>query len=156
MAKAVIKTVSSPAVLKIPKTLGACADLVKELSEKRLEAQKLTDEWETQEKQVKEHIIQNLSKTKEGGAVGQKYKALITTGYRYNIVDDTKFYDYIKKTGAFDLLQRRTNDKAIDDRVYAQKPKKQKDPKTNEMVEVFPPLPGMERFTFPKLSITKK
>ena len=140
-----VKTISAPKALKMPKTLGACADLFKDLQTARLEAQKIVNEWEAQEKAVKEHIIQNLSKSKEGGAVGQRFKAIITQGYNFRISDDKKFYDYVKRNGAFDLLQRRLNDKAVDDRLAALKG-----------AAAAKGLPGLEKFNYPKLSVTKK
>lgn len=138
-------TYASPAKLKLPKSLGACADLYKDLRDQRLLVDKLAAEWKAQETAVQEHIINNLSKTKEGGAVGQRYKAIITEGSTYKINDEKKFYDYVKKNGAFDLLQRRLNDKAVADRVDALKG-----------VAAKKGLPGLELFKFPKLSVTKK
>ena len=130
-----------PPKLKLPKTLGACADLAYDLKEGRLAMAKILAEWEEQEKAVKQHIIDNLSKSKDGGAIGQRYKAVIVRDTIPRIIDDKKFYDYVKKHGAFDLLQRRLNDKAVRDRVEHNKGK---------------PLPGLEDFGIVKVSITKK
>ena len=129
-----------PAKLTIPKSIGACVDLYRDLRDKRLEVQKIAEEWEKQEKALAKHLIDNISKSRQSdGVVGKRFKALVVPGVSYKIEDDAKFFAHIKKTGEFDLLQRRLNDKAVADRMA--------DPKKK--------LPGIGKFDYVKLSVTK-
>lgn len=129
-----------PAKLTIPKSLGACVDLYRELRDKRLEVQKIAEAWEEQEKALQKHLIDNISKsTQSTGVVGKQYKALVVPGTSYKIADDKAFYDHVAKTKSFDLLQRRLNEKAVADRMA--------DPKKK--------IPGIGTFDYVKLSVTK-
>jgi hypothetical protein len=124
--------------LKIPKSLGACADLLKELQEKRLAAQKLIDPIAEQEKQLRQHIIDNLPKSQLGGATGKRYRAEIVQKEVPVIEDRLKLQAYIKKTGAFDLLSTSLNAKAVADRWENKKT-----------------VPGVGKFKVTSLSVTK-
>lgn len=143
-----------PVKLKIPKSFGQCADLLFDLKEARLAAQKVVDAIAEQESAIKNHLIDNIPKG-DRGAIGAHHKVTILTDEVPRISDDAKFYAYVKKHDAFDMLQRRLNDKAVRDRMEAQKPKRIKDPKTGEVREVYQPLPGTEMFGIVKVSLTK-
>lgn len=124
--------------LKIPKSMGACADLLYELRTKRLAAQKVADEIKADEDALKEHIINNVPKG-DTGASGKHHHVSVYTDVIPRAADWDKVWAYIKKTGSFDLLQRRLNDAAVKERW---EDKKQ--------------IPGVESFNVVKVSLTKK
>jgi hypothetical protein len=126
---------------KFPKSMGLCADKLFDLREKRLAAQKIVDAIESEEKALKNHIIDNLDKNSTG-ASGKHHRVQVVTEPIPQVKDWRKFYDFVKKNDAFDLLQRRLNVKAVQDRVAEIK----RGPKL---------LPGTENFNAVKVSLTK-
>jgi hypothetical protein len=126
------------AKLKIPKSLGACADLLFDLRTERLEAQKVVDEIKEREDTVKEHIIQNVPKG-DTGASGAHHHVSVYTDPVPRAEDWDKVWAHIKKTGNFDLLQRRLNDAAVKERWEDGKQ-----------------IPGVVPFNVVKVSLTKK
>lgn len=153
-------TKAAPAVKmpKFPKSLGACVDMYKEWSEKRLAAAKGVEPIAAVEAALKEHIISNVPKG-DAGAVGQKYKAIVKNAETFQVEDWDKFYAWIKKNEAWDVLQRAVNQSALGDRVDVMNEKldignaKVADPKARKPRK-YPP--GIKLFTYPKLSVTKK
>lgn len=129
------------AKLRIPKSLGACADLLFELREKRLQAQKIVDAIQEDETLLKNHIIDNVPKG-DTGASGKHHHVSVYTDPVPRIADPDKLFAHIKKTGDFDLLQRRLNNAAVKERW--------EDPKNKKGV------PGVEPFNVVKVSLTKK
>jgi hypothetical protein len=123
---------------KFPKAMGACADRLFELREKRLEEQKKVDAIEAEEKAIKEHIIQNLPKSEASGVAGKVARVTVITKQVPQVKDWDVFYKHIKKTGEFELLQRRLTDTAIRERWDAGKQ-----------------VPGVESFNAVTLSINK-
>ncbi len=101
--------------LKLPKTMGACADLLFTTREARLKLQKEVDELAKTEAAVREHIINNLPKT-DTGASGKLARVSVVTKQVPQVKDWDKFYAFVKKTGQFDLVQRRLADTAIRER----------------------------------------
>jgi len=103
-------------VIKMPKTIGACADMLYELRAKRSAAQKIADELEAQEKAVKEHIIQTLPKSEASGVAGKVARVTVVTKDVPQVENWDDFYKHVKKTGSFDLMQRRLADTAVKER----------------------------------------
>ena len=101
--------------IKLPKTMGACADLLYETREARLAAQKVVDELAKTEAAVREHIINNLPKS-DTGASGKKARISVVTKQVPQVKDWDKFYAHVKKTGQFELMQRRVSDGAVRER----------------------------------------
>jgi hypothetical protein len=101
---------------KPPKTLAACADELYKTRELRLAAQKATDELQAKETALKEHLINNLPKSDASGVAGKLARVTVVTKPIPQVKDWDKLYKFIKKTGAFDLLQRRLTDTAIKER----------------------------------------
>jgi hypothetical protein len=123
---------------KFPPKLGACADRLYQLREKRLTMQKDTDAVEAEEKALKEHIIQTLPKSEAGGIAGKVARVSVVTKSVPRAEDWEKVHAYIKKTGSFDLLQRRLSDSAVQERWDAGKK-----------------VPGVEPFNVVTLSVNK-
>lgn len=101
---------------KFPPKMGACADRLFQLREKRLEEQKKVDAIEAEEKALKEHIIQTLPKSDASGVAGKIARVTVITKQVPQVKDWDVFYKHIKKTGEFELLQRRLTDTAIRER----------------------------------------
>lgn len=101
---------------KVPKSLAACADLLYTTKARRLEVQKQVDELEKQEIQLKEYIINNLPKSQATGVAGKLARVTLVQKTKPQVQDWDKFYAYVKKNGAFEMLQRRLSDAAIQER----------------------------------------
>lgn len=101
---------------KFPKALGACADKLFELRNKRLDMQKLVDEVEAEEKAYKNHLIENLPKSEASGVAGKLARITIVTKQIPQVKDWVAFHAHVKKSGNFDLLQKRLSDAAIKER----------------------------------------
>lgn len=142
MEKLSKKTVKLP---KLPKSLGLCVDKYYDARQARLALEKQVDELKEVETFIQEHIIKSIPKG-DGGAVGQRFKAVRVEEKRYSIEDDTAFYAFVKKTGSFDLLNRAINQKAVRERLEDAKFVKKYGDK----------VPGTKPFTAVKLSVTKK
>mgnify|MGYP001489648579 CR=1 FL=1 len=130
--------VTPKSTFKFPKTMGACADKIYELRQKRLDAQKVVDAIEAEEKALKEYIINTLPKSETTGVAGKLARVTVITKIVPQVKDWDSFYKYVKKNNAFDLVQRRLADKAIQDRWEAGKT-----------------IPGVEAFQAVTLSINK-
>lgn len=104
------------AKFKFPKAPGACADLYYQLRERRLEAQKQVEAIEVQEKALKEHLINTLPKSEASGVAGKLARVTVVVKQVPQVEDWNKFYKHVKKTGDFELLQRRLGDTAIRER----------------------------------------
>lgn len=123
--------------IRIPKTFGALADRIFTLQEKRREIQRKVKAIDEEEKALKAYFLENLPKG-DGGAVGKKCRITVLNDVSYSIENDAEFYEYVKKTGSFDLLQRSVVKAAYVARLD-----------NNETV------PGVQSFTFKKLSINR-
>lgn len=123
---------------KFPKALGACADKLYELRQKRLEEQKKISLLEAEEKALKEYIIQNLPKSEASGVAGKLARVTVITKEIPRVNDWDAFYKFVKKTGQFDLMQRRLTDAAVKERWEAGKE-----------------IPGIEHFQATTVSINK-
>lgn len=137
-APAVKTSKPKPAKFKIPKAMGACADLLYTTRQRRLDLQKQVDALQAQETALREHIIDTLPKSEAKGVAGKVAYVKVETKAVPQVKDWEAFQRYVKKTGAFDLFQRRINTAAIEER-WANK-------KT---------VPGVESFTAVKVSCTK-
>jgi hypothetical protein len=123
---------------KFPKALGACADKLFELRNKRLAEQKKVDEIAAEETALKNHIIENLPKSEASGVAGKLARVTVVTKQVPQVKDWDAFYKYVKKTGSFDLMQKRLTDAAIKERWEAGKE-----------------VPGVEHFNAVSVSINK-
>lgn len=106
---------------KFPKTMAACADQYYLLRERRLAEQKKVDAIEAEEKAIKEHIINTLPKSEASGVAGKVARVTVVKKVVAQVKDWDKFFKYIKKTGEFDLMQRRVSDSAVQERWEAGK-----------------------------------
>lgn len=123
---------------KFPKAMGACADKLFELRNKRLAVQKEVDAVAAEETALKNHIIENLPKSEASGVAGKLARVTVVTKQIPQVKDWDAFYKHVKKTGDFDLMQRRLTDAAIKERWEAGKE-----------------VPGVEHFNAVSVSINK-
>lgn len=122
----------------MPPSIGLCADLYSEVRELRLAMQKHVDAVKQRESEIREHIINNLSKSDDTGAAGKRYRAQIVTKDVPALKDWDAFTDYVIAHGRFDLMQKRLSDRAVKD-----------------MWEEGQDVPGVEKFRTVDVSITK-
>lgn len=125
--------------LKFPKTLGACVDLLYQWEQERAIITRQAEQLKPRETQLTDHIFDTFSKDDLNGATGKVAKANVTRTEVPSVKDWPKFYAYVAKNKAFDLLQRRLSSAAIRERWEAKKV-----------------VPGVEKFTALSLSLTKK
>lgn len=122
----------------MPRSIGLCADLYSEVRELRLAMQKVVDEVKARETEVREHIIQNLSKSDDTGAAGKRYRAQVVRKVVPRLASWEDFTAFVVQERRFDLLQKRLSDTAVKD-----------------LWEAGTAVPGVERFTAVDVSITK-
>ena len=122
----------------IPKTLGACADMLLKLAEQKSKAQQVVDAIDQHEKLIKEHLIQNLPKEDSDGVVGKLAKAVIKKKPVPQVKDWPAFYKHVLKTKDFSLMQRRVSEAAV-----------------RELWESGKTVPGVDKFTVVTVSVTK-
>lgn len=122
----------------MPKSMGRCADLYHDVRELRLLMQKECEAIEAREKEIQEHIINNLSRSEDTGASGLRYRAQVKTEAKPQIADWQALTSYIMENDRFDLLQKRLGEKAVAD-----------------LWEAGTAIPGVAKVNVPKLSVTK-
>lgn len=123
---------------KWPKSMGLCADKLYTIRQERLAQQKIVDALEAEEKALKEHIINTLPKSETSGVAGKVARVTITSKNVPQVKDWDAFYKYVKKTGEFELMQKRLSDAAI-----------------NERWEQGKKVPGVEAFNVTSVSLNK-
>ena len=108
--------------VKYPKSMGACADLLFDLKQKRLDLDKLAAEAKAAETALVNHIIENMDK-ESTGASGKHHAVRVVTKQKPQLDPDNieEFYKYVAKNKAWDMLQRRLGEQAVMDRLEAGK-----------------------------------
>lgn len=123
----------------MPQSIGRCADLYHDVRDLRLAMEKEVEEVRKRESEVREYIIENLSKSADTGAAGLHYRAQIVVKEKRNIADWGVLTSWIRKHDAFGLLQKRLSDTAVKELVEAEGRE----------------IPGTEKILVPEVSITK-
>lgn len=125
---------------KLPKSMGACADLLFKTRTMRLAADKAAASLKSEEERIKNHIIEHLDKNSTGAA-GKTHRVQVVRKYKY-VVDPTKwstFHAWVAKNKRFDLLQKRLSDDAVKETVEEGKKK----------------IPGVLKHDYVSVSLTK-
>lgn len=99
--------------MRIPKKLGACADLLYDLRAEKAELSRQIREIESVEKEVKEYIINNLPKSDLTGVSGAKARVSVVSKEIPVVTSWEDLYEYIQETSNFHILGRRIIDKAV-------------------------------------------
>ncbi len=136
----VVKTDDGEAIgsYDVPTALGALADHVYARQERRLTLNRQAAELEDEEKAIKTWVIEHLPKKElASGIAGKVGRLELKKGVIPTLKDPKKFFAYLKKTGDFDLLQRRLNAAAVEARWEAKKA-----------------VPGVVPFDYVKVSVT--
>lgn len=117
-------------------TMGAKIDAMHALREQKRELEARVKTIEEQSKALEEELMEELKAQGVTASKGSKASCSISETISGNIVDDTKFFAFIKKTGYFHLLQRRVSDAAY-----------------RELLEQGKAVPGLEPFTKKRLNL---
>jgi hypothetical protein len=123
----------------LPTSIGRCADLYAETRELRLAMEKEVEPIKKREAEIREHIINSLSKSDYTGASGLRYRAQIVIKKTIKVADWGVLHSWIRKNDRFDALQKRINETAAKDFLDVEG-------RT---------LPGTEVINVPEVSITK-
>ena len=124
--------------MKFPTKLGACVDMAYTLRAERLEIEKQAEEVKAKETALKDHIIATFSKADIDGAKGKVASASVTRSVKASVKDWPTVQKWIEDHDAWDLMERRLNNKAYRDRLEAGES-----------------IPGVEPFDVITLSLTK-
>lgn len=122
----------------LPKSIGLCADLYSDVRALRLMMEKEVEAVQARETEIRDHIINNLSKSDDTGAAGKRYRAQIVMKTVPKLADWKAFTGYVLEHDRFDLIQKRLGEKAVAD-----------------MWESGETIPGVEKMHIPIVSITK-
>lgn len=101
--------------IPVPKTLGACADRLwtiehVELPRLKQQLEPKIDALEAEYKAIEAHLVENLPKSEAGGITGKLGRATVVSKTVPVVKPGTgwdQLYKHIKRTGDFDLLQKR-------------------------------------------------
>ncbi len=102
--------------IKLPKVLATCADALYEATQARYKLQHQAKALEELETQLEEYLKAELPKRKETGVSGSMARIQLNPSSKAIVGNWDKFYAYVKKHNAFDLLQRRLNEGAYKER----------------------------------------
>lgn len=102
--------------LAMPKKLAEVADVYYTAREKRQEMARELKKLEEIEGCYRDHLIENLPKSSATGVTGKLANATVVTKVKPQVADWGAFYKYVVKNNAFDLLQKRLSEKAVEDR----------------------------------------
>lgn len=107
--------------IRIPTKPAQCADLLYKTRQQRLNLEREVKKLEELESALKEYFINNLSKQDSTGIAGQLARVQIKPEVVPIVEDWPKFYNYVKKTGEFELLQKRLSRQAVEERWEAKR-----------------------------------
>jgi len=107
--------------MKIPRNLAAVADLYKTVRDKRLAIEKEAQKVQNDERQLREHLINNLPKSKIGGISGKVARVEIVTKEIPMMEDRDAFFKAAKRKGNEDLVTQTLNAAAVRERWNAGK-----------------------------------
>ena len=128
--------------IEIPASIGRCADMLHDYEELYHAMQKEVDAVKAKATLLREHIINNLSKSEDTGAAGLRYRVQVVTKRKLTVKEWGLLHSWIRKNDRFDMLQKRLAEKAAEDWCL--------DPDNAGRL-----LPGTEAINVPTLSLTK-
>ena len=97
----------------VPNTIGAAADLYAEVRERRLAMEKQAEAVHDRETEIYNMILVGLSESTDTGASGQRYRVQRVEKDRLQTKDWDAFWAFVRQEGAFEMLQRRLGEKAV-------------------------------------------
>ncbi len=127
---------------KLPTKLGDLIDLGRTLEQQRLAFQREADErisaMKAEEKRVDDAVLAALEKAGMEKGSGKSATATLNKAAVPTVKDWSLVYEYIRRTGAFDLLEKRIGRMAY-----------------RERMEVGDKVPGIETFWAKSISYSK-
>lgn len=105
----------------LPRTLGACADRLGQLQERRRAMERDIADIKAEEKRISDHLIAELPKADAMGIAGKTKRATVRTKDVPTVQDWSALHAYVRKKNEFSLLQRRVADAAVRERWEAGK-----------------------------------
>lgn len=123
---------------RVPKSVAVCADKLYELRRQRQDLQKEVDAMIENEKLLKDYIIRTLPKSQASGAAGKVARVTVEQKETPRCDDWDAFYKHVKRTGDFDLMQRRLSNSAVEERWDNGKK-----------------IPGLSKFKYKSVSLNK-
>lgn len=123
------------ALLDTP-TIGGMADKLVGLRDRKRDLEADVKKIEDEYNEVVAKLMERLDAEGTDKGAGKKGSVSITTNIVGKIVDDSKFFAYIKKSGHFHLMQRRLSDPAI-----------------RELMESKGAIPGIETLPIRRLNL---
>jgi hypothetical protein len=117
-------------------TIGSRIDALNQLREDKRALEEKIKVIEESYRELEEALMETLQKQGMDKATGKKASVSVSSIVVGNLVDDTAFFAYVKKTGYFHLLQRRLSDPAI-----------------RELLESKGSIPGVEPFVKKRLNL---
>lgn len=117
---------------------GKIVDLLYSVRQERLAAAREADEIKTVESRISDWLLNNMTKEELSRLSGELANVKVTKSIVPQVTDWDAFYAYVKKKGAFDLLQKRPGVEAFRER-------------WEQGIEI----PGVAQFTNISLSVTK-
>lgn len=124
---------------KLPKTLGACADMLYATRQERLSAQAKVDKMQEQEKILQEHLKLQLAADKLDGVKGKVASVSVSVATVATVKDWDAYWAWCTKKKDFSLNIRKLNDSACRERW-----------ENKEVID------GVEPLAILKVSVTKK
>lgn len=101
---------------KYPKSVGACVDLLYQRRAERQALAKQLEDLKGEEADLEDHIFKTFSKQDLRGAKGAVANASIKEDNVPTIEDWDLFFEHVKKTKSWDMLQRRLSTTAVRER----------------------------------------
>lgn len=125
--------------MRIPKTLGGCADRLYKLRAESAALKKKLEAVQDETQVIKTYLIDHLPKSEADGITGRFANATVHKKVVGQVKDWPKFYKHVLKTKDFSLMQKRLSDAAF-----------------KEHHEEGLKIPGVKPFTVVYVSVTKK
>jgi hypothetical protein len=106
-------TAKKPVKFKFPRKLADCADYIYDLKQRRLALQKDVAALEAEEKALRAHLIEKLPLQNASSIAGISARVSLEPRTVPTVGDWDAVFRFIKKTGKFELLQRRLSDAVV-------------------------------------------
>lgn len=107
--------------MKAPKTVGESVDLLFALRTKRKQKEAETAAMKEEEAKLEDAIFGKFEKADLEGARGRRAQASVSSSDVPTLDDWQKLEKHLRRTGEFDLLQRRLSVEAVRERWEAKK-----------------------------------
>lgn len=138
----------------VPNSIGAAADLYAEVRQRRLSMEKAAEAVKSRETEIHDMILSALNESTDTGASGKFYRVQRVEKDRLHVKDWAAFHAFVRQNDAFEMLQRRLSDKAVQEWIDNQQPVLRQNP-DGSMVQAPATPPGVEQAKVPTLSFTK-